>query len=284
MNEDALKQRLNFVVAETGKQHQEVWKQLLLERFLSRVSKSVHHDKFIFKGGLLLSQYLEIGRVTTDLDFLMTKIKNEAPEVKKLIEEIMNEKMSDGFIFSFDSVEVLSQPHMDYPGVRINLNAGFGKMKGEIQLDIGFGDAVDPEEEIYRPFNYKGKPIFEDEITLMVYPVETIFAEKLETIISKGGTNSRMKDYHDVLLILRANDLLDSIKLKSSVSKTFKNRETTFRLPIFFEQSEMVSLGKLWGGHIVKLDKIATKFNIGSDFSKILVEINERISKLRLIE
>ena len=103
MNEDALKERLKFIIAQTGKQHQEVWKQLLLERFLSRVSKSAHQDKFIFKGGLLLAQYLEIGRETVDLDFLMKKIKNESTAIQKIIEEIILEnEVRDGFVFSID--------------------------------------------------------------------------------------------------------------------------------------------------------------------------------------
>ncbi len=285
MNEDALKERLKYVVTQTGKQHQEVWKQLLLERFLSRISKSVHQDKFIFKGGLLLAQYLEIGRETIDLDFLMKKIKNESPVIQGIIEEIINEgEVKDGFIFSFDSIEELSQPHMDYTGFRVNLIAQFNKMRGTVQLDIGFGDAVVPDEDVYKPFEYKGKPIFEGEITLMVYPVETIFAEKLETIISKGSTNSRMKDYHDVLLMMRETGLLDENKLKSSVKETFKNRETNLNPPILFDSAGMNSLEELWKGHVLKLGKISTKLNIGPDFSKVLAEINDGIVKLGLGE
>lgn len=285
MNEDALKQRLAFIAAQTGKQHQEVWKQLLLERFLSRVSKSVHQDKFIFKGGLLLAQYLEIGRETIDLDFLMKKIKNESSAIQNIIKDIINEtEVKDGFIFSFDSLEELKQPHMDYTGFRVNLIAQFNKMKGPVQIDIGFGDAVIPDEDIYKPFEYKGKPIFEGEITLMVYPVETIFAEKLETIISKGSTNSRMKDYHDVLLMMRETGLLDLYKLKSSVLETFKNRETALSFPISFNEDGMASLGRLWQGHTQKLDKISTKLNISSDFSKVLAEINNGIVRFKLGE
>jgi predicted nucleotidyltransferase component of viral defense system len=285
MNEDALKQRLVFIVNQTGKQHQEVWKQLLLERFLSRVSKSAHQDKFIFKGGLLLAQYLEIGRETTDLDFLIKKIKNEASIIQKIIEEIILEnEVSDGFIFSFDSIEELKQPHMDYAGFRVNLNAQFNKMKGTVQLDIGFGDAVIPDEDIYRPFEYKGKPIFEGEITLMVYPVETIFAEKLETIISKGSSNSRMKDYHDVLLMMREKGLLEVNKLKSCVNETFKNRETALSFPIAFNEVGMTSLSVLWKSHVQKLGKVSAKLGIGSDFVLVLAEINEGIDRFGLSE
>jgi hypothetical protein len=173
---------------------------------------------------------------------------------------------------------------MDYIGFRINLVAQFNKMKGNVQLDIGFGDAVVPHEENYKPFEYKGKPIFEGEITLMVYPVETIFAEKLETIISKGGTNSRMKDYHDVLLILREQGLLDVDKLKASVGETFKNRETTLIYPILFNQEAMDSLASLWNAHVNKLGAISVKLDISSDFSNVLAEINAGIARFGLGE
>lgn len=70
-------------------------------------------------------------------------------------------------------------------------------MKDKIQIDVGVGDAVEPKNLKIKLFQYRGKPFFEEAISLLVYPIETIFAEKLETVISKGAGNSRMKDYHD---------------------------------------------------------------------------------------
>jgi hypothetical protein len=143
---------------------------------------------------------------------------------------------------------------------------------------------VIPDEDIYRPFEYKGKPIFEGEITLMVYPVETIFAEKLETIISKGSSNSRMKDYHDVLLMMREKGLLEVNKLKSCVNETFKNRETALSFPIAFNEVGMTSLSVLWKSHVQKLGKVSAKLGIGSDFVLVLAEINEGIDRFGLSE
>lgn len=283
MNEDALKERIKFIAKEKGKSFNEIWKQLLLERFLSRISNSNHQEKFIFKGGLLLAQYLEIGRETTDADFLMTKIKNEASEVQTIIEEIISQSQAnDGFVFTFDTTEVLSQPHMEYSGFRVNLNVNFEKMKDKIQLDIGFGDAVIPDEDNFSPFEYKGKPIFEGEITLMVYPVETIFAEKLETIISKGGFNSRMKDYHDVVLMMREVDLLNPSKLIESVGKTFKNRGTTLKLPISFDEEGLSALQRQWSAHIRKLGKVADRLGISSVFVEILGELNSGLIQFKI--
>jgi predicted nucleotidyltransferase component of viral defense system len=230
----------------------------------------------------LLAQYLEIGRETTDADFLMTKIKNEAKIIEDIMIEIVgNDNIADGFSFSFSRIEELSQPHMEYAGFRVSLNGLFEKMKDKIQLDIGFGDIVVPEENNFRPFEYKGKPMFEGEITLQVYPVETIFAEKLETIISKGAFNSRMKDYHDVLLMIREKDLLHIELIKKSVRETFKNRNTEMKLPIKFDEAGIESLQRLWSGHLRGLGKMKLKLNFPDDFNEVLKEINGSINWLK---
>lgn len=167
MNEPALKDRLKIIAQENKKSFNEVWKQLLLERFLARLSKSKYQDKFIFKGGLLLAHYLEIGRETIDVDFLMQKIKSNAASVKTAMKDIVTIDLKDGFEFQWDSMEELSQPHMEYSGFRVQVIATLGKMKDKIQIDIGVGDLVVPIKEDLQPFEYKGKPIFAGGITLM---------------------------------------------------------------------------------------------------------------------
>jgi len=194
MNEAALKERLKTIATEKETTFNKVWKQLLLERFLARLSDSPHQDKFIFKGGLLLAQYIAINRETIDIDFLMTKIKSEMQNIERVIKEIAAINSEDGFFFSWFSAEELNQPHMEYTGFRVTLDVQFGKMQDKIQVDIGIGDVVTPVETTFTPFEYKGKPIFAGEISLYVYPAEAIFAEKLETIISKGVINRVMSD------------------------------------------------------------------------------------------
>ena len=88
MNEAALKERLKTIATAKETTLNKVWKQLLLERFLARLSESPYQDKFIFKGGLLLAQYIAINRETIDIDFLMTKIKSEMQNIEKLMKEV----------------------------------------------------------------------------------------------------------------------------------------------------------------------------------------------------
>ncbi|MBS4163780.1 Uncharacterized protein PRO82_001086 [Candidatus Protochlamydia amoebophila] len=238
MNEQGLKDRLQAISKERGINFNECWKKLLLERFLSRLSRSTYTQQFIFKGGFLLAYLMEIGRETTDLDFLLTSINASEDEIKKAIEEVIAIESEDGFSFSYEGIELLEQPHMDYPGYRVGLKATFGRMRDKIQIDVGIGDVVTPTTRELHFFQYKGKPMFEGEISLLVYPSETIFAEKLETVLSKGAANSRMKDYHDLLLIAREPHMINFNKLQVSLKNTFSNRGTTLEL-IDFKTNEL---------------------------------------------
>ncbi len=125
MNEAELKDRLKTIANEKGVRFNEIWKQLLLERFLARLSHSAHYEKFIFKGGLLLAQHLAIGRETTDIDFLLNKTKSEAPGIEAAFREIVSTKSADGFEFTWAGIEELAQPHMEYAGYRVSLGAKF---------------------------------------------------------------------------------------------------------------------------------------------------------------
>ncbi|MGB7128267.1 MAG: nucleotidyl transferase AbiEii/AbiGii toxin family protein [Candidatus Rhabdochlamydia sp.] len=228
INEQALKDRLKIVARERNIPFNACWKQLLLERFLARLASSKYSNRFIFKGGFLLSYLIKIGRETTDLDFLLTQMKVEENELQEILKEISSIHLADGFIFVFDSIKLLNQPHMEYPGYRIILNTTFAKMKDKIQVDIGVGDIVEPLTYKILLVQYRGNPFFESVISLSVYPVEAIFSEKLETILSKGASNSRMKDYHDLILLIRNEGVLNLSKLEESIVRTFSNRAGLF--------------------------------------------------------
>jgi predicted nucleotidyltransferase component of viral defense system len=274
MNETALKERLKTIATEKNTTLNKVWKQLLLERFLARLSNSPYQDKFIFKGGLLLAQYIAINRETIDIDFLMTKIKSEMQNIEKIIKEVAATNREDGFSFTWFSAEELSQPHMEYSGFRITLDAQFGKMRDKIQVDIGIGDVVVPIETTFTPFEYKGKPIFAGDISLYVYPPEAIFSEKLETIISKSVINSRMKDYHDLLVMIREQNFLDTEKLSSSIQVTFNRRGTPISLSINFDPNNIQSLQALWRNHLSGLGTFRESLNLPNQIDDVINEIN----------
>lgn len=277
INEQALKDRLQAVARERNIHFNACWKQLLLERFLARLAGSTHSNKFIFKGGFLLSYLMEIGRETMDLDFLLTRMKAEERELQETFEQILSVHSEDGFTFSFDSIELLSQPHMDYPGYRVVLSTAFAKMKDKVQVDVGVGDIVEPLTREITLVQYRGKPFFESAVSLLVYPVETIFSEKLETILSKGAGNSRMKDYHDLILLIRNERMLNLDKLKGAVTSTFSNRGTSLR-PIEFDESSLKAIQRLWTAHLHGLGDNAQDFDLPKEIAAVIEEVNKYVS------
>ena len=224
---------------------------------------------------------MEIGRETTDLDFLLTKMNASEDEIEQAVTEIVGMESTDGFSFYYESVELLEQPHMDYPGYQVSLKATFGQMKDRIHIDVGTGDVVSPAMcELYL-FQYRGKPLFENEISLMVYPPETIFAEKLETVIFKGAINSRMKDYHDLLLLSRNPRMIDFNKLQTAVKKTFDHRGIAFEL-IEFSEQDLKPMAKLWTAHFKNLGPHVEALTLPANIQDVIIEINKTLVKLTL--
>lgn len=279
INEQALKDRLQTLAKEKEIPFNACWKQLLLERFLARLARSSHVNKFIFKGGFLLSYMMKIGRETVDLDFLLTRMNAEVKALQEVFEEIVSVSSDDGFTFSFDGIEILSQPHMEYPGYRTTLKVSFAKMKDKIHVDVGIGDIVEPQNREIKLFEYRGKPFFEESISLLVYPIETIFAEKLETVLSKGSRNSRMKDFHDLLLLLRDKSLQSSKTLHENVKKTFVNRGTILK-PIQFDESGHKALQQLWTAHLHGLGDVAKELDLPESITVAIDAINSGIKPI----
>lgn len=280
MNENALKERIKFIAKEKKATFNFIWKSLALERFLARLSVSNQHDKFIFKGGLLLAKYIEIGRETKDIDLLMKYIKAQANNVQNAMLEVIKHDLNDNFIFSWDSIENLEQPHMNYPGFRILLNITFGKIKDKIQIDIGTGDDVEPIEQKIPVFKYKEKAMFEEEISLLVYPLEFILAEKLETIVAKGSSNSRMKDFHDLFLIINQSKKINKKNLINAIDKTFANRASKLTNKLDFNVEEISKMQILWKKHVNGLGLFRKQLDIPSEFIEVIQKINQWLLSL----
>ena len=281
MNEQALKARLKHIAKEQGKNFNEIWKLLVLERFLARLSRSEYSDKFIFKGGLLLSYYLIIGRETIDIDLLARRLNAEKSHVEQIMRDICLLHLNDGFQMQFINLDDLDHQHMNYPGFQVRIAVQFGVMTDKFYVDIGVGDAVEPVSLTWTPFMYKEKPLFEDAISLEVYPVETIFAEKLETIISRGAANSRMKDYHDLLLLCRESELIDKDRLKNNIVQTFQNRGTVFSVPIQFQSDELERIQLLWSGHLRVLGASRTQLlGLPEDIETVIDDLNQWLSAI----
>lgn len=276
----AIKARLKAIAEREGRTFNDVWKQLLLERFLARVSASQHRESFIFKGGMLLARYVEIGRETIDADFLLRKVKNDIKKVEAAVKEIQVLDLHDGFVFSYRRTEPLAQPHMRYPGYRISMDVKLGTMRDVLRIDIGVGDVVEPEDRKITLLVAKDGPLFEKEISLRVYPPEGIFAEKLEAVFYRGSTTSRMKDYHDLIVMIRHAKLLEVKKVKSCVEATFKNLGTSLKIPLTFSPEEVDALQGYWAAHCRGLPRSAERLSLPEKISDVVHELNVWLSKV----
>lgn len=170
----------------------------MMERFLERVANSGYKDNFIIKGGMLVTAMVGVAlRSTMDID---TSIKNQnlsAEDAKNIVNEIKDIDLGDGVTFDIKEVTNIMD-EMEYPGIRISMNAVMGKLITPMKIDISTGDVITP-----RAVEYRYKLLLDDRtISLWSYNLETILAEKLQTVLSRGILNTRMRDFYDIHVLL----------------------------------------------------------------------------------
>jgi len=201
----------------------QVLQNYMFERFLERLSKSQYSDKFIIKGGLLLSAIMGINiRTTMDIDADVTGMNFEKNEIEKMIKEILQINIDDEVEIILDKVEDIREDN-EYGGYKFKLIAKFSNLKIPFHIDISTGDIITP-----CAIEYKYKMILEDEyINIWTYNQETIVAEKLQTILARKIGNSRMKDFYDIyyFVTFRWNEINEDI-LKKAIQATFTKRGT----------------------------------------------------------
>ncbi|PWU13354.1 MAG: nucleotidyl transferase AbiEii/AbiGii toxin family protein [Chlamydiae bacterium] len=272
--EKSFKAKLRAIAKEKNRDPADLWQNLTLERFLVRLAKSKFCKYFILKGGILLSKYIEIGRETTDLDFLAQRLNKEVAGLKDIFEEIANVGLKDGFIFQEIKIRELRQPHMGYPGAEVSMMAYFGKTRFKVTIDIGFEDIVDAVEYSIPLTAYSKGILFESNVKLSCYPKEFIFAEKLETIIYRGLFNSRMKDFHDLYSLVSSSLLPSFHNLERIICRVFEHRETPLILPITYTEDEMKQMQNFWNQYVKNL-RAENSRNLPILIAQIIATIND---------
>lgn len=272
--EKSFKAKLRAIAKEKNRDPADLWQSLTLERFLVRLAHSKHREHFVLKGGILLSKYIEIGRETTDLDFLARRLNNEITGLKNVFEEIVNVDLKDGFVFQEVKVSELRHPHMGYPGAEVSMMANFGKTRFKVAIDIGFGDIVEAVEYTFPLTTYSKGILFESNVKLPCYPKEFIFAEKLETIIYRGSFNSRMKDFHDLYSLISSSKLPSFHNLEGIIRLVFVHRKTPLTLPITYTKSEMKQVHSFWIEYLKNL-RAENAENLPSLVAQVIDTIND---------
>ncbi|MEA3423587.1 MAG: nucleotidyl transferase AbiEii/AbiGii toxin family protein [Bacillota bacterium] len=189
---------------------------------MSRISKTEYKENFVFKGGFLLSNIVGIKqRTTIDIDMLMKGYQLDGNSLQMIFDSIF--KAADGALnFNVERIETIKKEDK-YGGFRIIVQCRLENIQVNIPLDIATGDPVTPE-----PVSYEYIPTFgDDSINIYSYNVETMMAEKLETIYSRALANSRSKDFYDVFMIYNLHaDLLELNKVRAACKHTFRYRNT----------------------------------------------------------
>lgn len=202
---------------------QTIIRNYIMERLLERISLSQYRDCFILKGGMLISALVGIeNRATMDIDTTVKNISLTVDNVADIISEIILIEVDDGIVFSLQRVcEIMDEA--EYSGVRATLEAKLESMCTPLKIDISTGDVITPKE-----IELQYKLMFEDRtISIYAYNLETVLAEKLETIITRGTANTRLRDFYD-LYILQQQDLIsiDYQKFKMALRATSMRRRS----------------------------------------------------------
>ncbi len=198
----------------------------MMERLLERIASSPYKENFILKGGMLVSSLIGVeSRSTVDMDTTMKQKAVTLDSIKTIFEDIITIDLDDGVTFIVKKVDEI-RDEADYSGFRVSIDAKLENAKIPIKVDITTGDEITPKEVSYA----YSLLLEERSIEILSYNIETVLAEKFETIITRGTANTRMRDFYDVYILHRLqSEKINLGTLKEALIGTV-NRRGTFRV------------------------------------------------------
>ena len=223
MNYNELFSKSKEIANETGLTQLEIYQRFMFERILERISVSEYNNNFILKGGLLLSAMLGIdSRTTRDMDISIKGIDVSKDKMLKILNKILSIDIKDNVKFEVVDITDIREDD-EYGGNKYHLVGRLENLKVTLEIDISTGDEITPKE-----LKYEYSSLFEDKtIFIDAYNIETILAEKIETILRRGKYNARMKDYYDVYFFLtKLKSEIDLLIFKKAMNNTLTNRES----------------------------------------------------------
>lgn len=243
----------------------------MMERFLERISLSAYRDKFILKGGMLVAAMVGLdARSTMDMDATIKGVNLNIEDVEKLIFSIMEVPIDDGVTFRVKSIsEIMDEA--EYPGIRVSMVALFDGVMTPLKIDISTGDAITPRE-----VRYSFKLMLEERtINVWAYNLETVLAEKVESIISRAVTNTRMRDFYDIYILQQLyGETLDREVLQDALLATARRRGTERHLAetgeVMYEVENSLVLQRLWTAYQKKFSYAAEL-----DWGNVIMAVRE---------
>lgn len=271
---EQVKGRIKNVAKQNDADARTLMRIYMMERFLERVSVSSYRDNFIIKGGILVTALVGVSlRSTMDID---TSIRNQnlsEEDAKRVITEIKDINLEDGVTFEIKDVSNIMD-EMEYPGIRFTMNALLGKLVTPMKIDLSTGDVITPHA-----IEYEYRLLLEERtIKLWSYNLETVIAEKFQTILARGLLNTRMRDFYDIrmLLTIYESTMKDDV-FRQAFDATCKKRKTeylktdAFRIIASIETD--ANLKVLWNSYQKKYPYAADiSFNEIIDYTKVLWE------------
>ena len=253
MNSDKLKSIISKKAQGNSDVSQKFYQLFYFERILERISISNYRGQIILKGGLLLTSIIgDDERTTKDMDATLKGIPLTKTNVEKVFDEILNIDIDDGVTFQIISIKDI-RIEDEYGGFRLNILSKLDNNKTYITVELTTGDIITPREMKY---NYNS--IFEEKkIPIMSYTLETILAEKFQTIVTRGLLNTRLKDFYDIYILINTKmDQLNKNNLIKAIQNTFKRRETNFDIEQFNDiVSDLIednNMNNLWNEYVLK--------------------------------
>ena len=248
---EQLKGAIRNIAKDKNVRSQEVLQMFLFERILDRLAASSYKNNFILKGGLLISSTIGISeRTTMDMDTTVRGIDMAEDKIERIVKEVLSIDAEDGIHFTYKRIEPIREDD-DYNNFRVYMDAEYGKIKNPMKIDITTGDEITPAA-----VRYDYPLLFEERsIPVMAYTLETILAEKYETVIRRNIGTTRARDFYDLyaLFHVRKEQIRVSI-LKDAVEHTARKRGS---LELLFEWKEIIqdireekALQKLWTNYV----------------------------------
>ena len=220
---EQIKGRIKSVAKQNNADARTLMRIYMMERFLERLTQSEYRDNFIIKGGILVTAMIGVAhRSTMDIDTSMKNLNLSAEDALRVVNQVKDIDLDDGVSFEVKDVSNIMD-EMEYPGIRVTMNANVGRLITPLKIDISTGDVITPRAI---EFNYDLLP--EDRsISLWSYNLETILAEKLQTVLARGILNTRMRDFYDIRMLLDTyEDKVNKAVLKDAFAATCKKRGT----------------------------------------------------------
>ncbi len=236
-----------------------ILRNFMLERLLERIAISKYKNNFILKGGMLIAAMVGIdARTTMDLDATIKGRMLTKSEIALIMGDILSVPIDDNAVFTLRDIEEIRE-EAAYPGYRVSLEAILDKTRQTLKVDITAGDFVTPKE-----IEYSFKLMFEDRtISVMAYNLETVLAEKFETIITRGLTNTRMRDFYDIH-ILTTTQVFDKGTFHAALKKTVEKRNSVRQMADPEKVIQVVSASAIMAGLWRRYQK---KYSYSADVS-----------------